>query len=176
MASALRQGEDPNVRTADDQGGGYTPLIMAARNDDVAMVNLLLDYNADINAATNFGQTALLEAASQRKADVVEVLLARGADTESMNRFGMNALLTVCSNSKQARSLEVAAALLRGKADPNIESRTRFTALMYAAFEGNEAMVRLLLSYGALRVVDDSRLTARALAASSGHYHLVPLL
>jgi ankyrin repeat protein len=172
VASALRQGEDPNFRTAD----GYTPLILAARHSDVAMVNLLLDYQADINAAMNFGQTALLEAATQRHAAVVEALLARGADTEAKNQFGMNALLTVCSNSRQRHSLEVAAALLQGKADANVESRTRFTPLMFAAIEGDEAMVRLLLSQGALRKVGDSLLTARVLAASLGHHRVVPLL
>ena len=55
-ASALLEaGADPDPR----QQGGYTPLLAAAHNDDVSMVEMLLRYGADRGLAADDGRDPL---------------------------------------------------------------------------------------------------------------------
>ena len=60
---------------------GYTPLHSAAFWDaDPAVIELLLDRGADINAVSDFGYTAINRAAAGVAGPaVVELLLERGA-------------------------------------------------------------------------------------------------
>ncbi len=53
----------------------------AARAGNIAVMKLLLDRGADVNARENYkGQTALMWAAAERHPDVVKLLLEHGAD------------------------------------------------------------------------------------------------
>jgi hypothetical protein len=70
--------------SVDPQGeSGWTPLISAAYLGDVEMVEVLLNYGADIQAQTIFGRTALHWAAGSHHfsdPEVVRLLLKYGAD------------------------------------------------------------------------------------------------
>src|SRR5919201_4225820 len=68
-----------NVR-ATTRIGGYTPLLIASRNGDAAMIDALLAGGADPNNATTNGTTALMLAAAAGRNDAVKRLLAKGAD------------------------------------------------------------------------------------------------
>ena len=74
----IREGAD--LDAFDDIG--YTPLHHAAKNQHVALIELLLDAGADINAReeeTN-SDTAVSVAAADSSPEVVKLLLERGAD------------------------------------------------------------------------------------------------
>src|SRR5437763_11336534 len=58
--------------------GEMTPLFMAAKNGNPAMVTLLLDAKAQVNNATSNGTTPLMLAASSGSAETVKVMLDRG--------------------------------------------------------------------------------------------------
>jgi len=72
---------------------GYAPLHYAAKYEDHAMVKLLLDAGADINAReeeTN-SNTAVSVAASDASPEMVKLLLQRGADPTITGWMGMDA-------------------------------------------------------------------------------------
>ena len=59
--------------------GGYTPLTLAAKNGNAAMVAALLKGGADPNTTTSTGVTPLMLAAQSGRADAVKVLIDGGA-------------------------------------------------------------------------------------------------
>ena len=88
----LQSGADVNTRAP----SGATPLIIAARTGNNAIVRLLMEKGADVNAI-NFnsfgGETALMIAASQVNLEAVELLLAHGADVNVAESHGVTALI-----------------------------------------------------------------------------------
>lgn len=74
-----------------------TPLMNAARQNDLARVRMLLADGADVNAKTDQGETALYEAIERLdlKADnlpIVDALLHAGADPNEKEAYGMSPL------------------------------------------------------------------------------------
>jgi uncharacterized protein len=63
--------------------GSYTPLLLAARNGDAAVVDALIAGRADVNAATSNGTTALMLAAGAGDVATVEALLEHGASVNA---------------------------------------------------------------------------------------------
>ena len=139
---------------------GVTPLLEASRSGNAAMVDLLLRAGADPKKAHPEGETPLLSAARAGSVPTVRLLLARGADVNHAEKFQQTTALMWASAEGH---LDVVDLLLEAGADPNrrghISSLTTrhngdhptggFTALMFAARNGNEAMVRKLVSRGA---------------------------
>src|SRR4029453_17131298 len=78
MANALLRAK-ANVK-AQTRIGAYTPLHIAARTGNPAVVRPLLSGGRDGKAPTTSGATALPLAAAAGNADVVKALLAKGAD------------------------------------------------------------------------------------------------
>lgn len=80
-----------NVR-AKKSGLGYTPIMFACylttSTEYPQIVDLLLDYGADLDARTNDGRTALMMAVQDGLYGVVDALLRRGADLSARNRQG----------------------------------------------------------------------------------------
>jgi ankyrin repeat protein len=124
MAVLLKAGATPGK--AHPQG--ETPLMAAARAGSVPGVKLLLEQKVDLNAAESVEQTtALMFAAAEGHVDVVDVLLKAGADP--------NRQAHVTSLSERT-----------GNSD---HPTGGFTALMWAARNGEEAVVRRLAAGGA---------------------------
>jgi len=67
---------------------GDTALILAALNNQVEAVRLLLDHGAKIDAIGSFGNTALISASRKESA---ELLVERGANLKIKNKFGRTA-------------------------------------------------------------------------------------
>ena len=76
-AMLLQAGANPKATT---RVGAYTPLILAARSGNAAVMAPLLAAGADVNARTSNGTTPLMLAAAAGDASAVETLVARGAD------------------------------------------------------------------------------------------------
>ncbi len=91
-AEALNQlllaGADVN---ASDKGG-YTPLMLAASNNQAACVALLAAHGAALDhAEPSLGWTALIWAAKQGHRDAVQVLLTQGANPALIDKSGKTA-------------------------------------------------------------------------------------
>ena len=88
----LQSGADVNVQ----DGTGATPLIIAAKSGNNAMMKLLIEKGADVNANTFYiKQTALMIASHQVNMEAIELLLAHSADINISDTHGQTALSEV---------------------------------------------------------------------------------
>lgn len=82
----------PHENVNSKAGSGNTPLMLAAKNGDEAMVRWLLDNKADAEARNNLGNTALLAAVETGNVAVITLLLDAGALPARKNNMGISAL------------------------------------------------------------------------------------
>ncbi|OQW40251.1 MAG: hypothetical protein A4C66_02365 [Nitrospira sp. HN-bin3] len=154
-------------------GNDAPPIILAARDGDVAAVRALLQQGADANAKTRGGRTALVIAAWWGRTPVVQALLEKGADVNAKNPEGWTALLAAVRASHTA----VAQVLLEKGADINAKNSEGWTALMGAAREDNAAIVKVLLDGGAdVNAKNSEGWTALIAAAKHGNPFIIKLL
>lgn len=84
--------------------GGDTCLIMASREASSAMVSLLLDYGAEVDARNKRGRSALMEASLWGRLETAQILLSRGADKnlqDKKNRRALDLTLPNLQNRKE---------------------------------------------------------------------------
>lgn len=130
--------------------GSSSPLLRAAKTDDAEGIGRLIREGADVNmksaAVSDWGKTALMEASLRGYNDIVAPLLRAGADIDATDIYGDTALIFASGKGH----LETVKLLLANRAAVNARSTyTKSTALMCAAVNGYEAIVRLLLDAGA---------------------------
>lgn len=73
---------------------GKTPLHEATENHKLEIVQVLLDYGADVNAVSNGDYTALHIAATNGDTAIINLLLSRNADIKKLDEFQRNPLQT----------------------------------------------------------------------------------
>jgi ankyrin repeat protein len=153
-----------------------TPLIYAARANDIESVKVLLAAGADINQTTNYGWSPLLVATQNRYYKLGAYLLENGADANLGNKGGWVPLYIATDNRNIENGdypvrrgdmdhLEFIKLLLDKGANVNArmkdstETRTVFTnqwldengatAFLRASQSGDVELMKLLLSRGA---------------------------
>jgi ankyrin repeat protein len=174
VRTQLNQHADVNVRSDD----GATALLWAAHWNDLETAELLIRAGADVNAANDFRITPLSLACTNGSATLVERLLKAGANPNAPIATGETPIMTCASTGNVdavqmlvARGADVNAkeplqnqtALMWAAAEhhpdvvrtlvehgANLQDRTRkgFTALHFAAREGELESTRLLLAAG----------------------------
>ncbi|KAI8398630.1 hypothetical protein FOFC_19845 [Fusarium oxysporum] len=132
-----------NVDTKD--GEGRTPLWWATKKGHKAVVQLLLDWGAYIEAADEWGQTPLARAAETGHKAVVQLLLDRGAYIEAADEWDQTPLSYAAQNGHEA----VVQLLLDRGAHIEAADKSGQTPLSRAAENGHEAVVQLLLDRAA---------------------------
>ncbi|XP_076803702.1 uncharacterized protein LOC143447466 isoform X2 [Clavelina lepadiformis] len=145
----MQAGASPNQRMREDKSSeraidvGY-PLQEASKQGDEAIVQVLLDYGADVNIGqdTRTG-TALHLAAKHNHVEVARILLSHGADIIAIDRC----LNTPLHLAAEHRSVTTAELLLQHGAPINAKNAGLLTSLHKAA--GSEVMSQLLLDNGA---------------------------
>ncbi|CAK8677238.1 unnamed protein product [Clavelina lepadiformis] len=133
--------EDKSSERAIDVG---YPLQEASKHGHEAIVQVLLDYGADVNIGqdTRSG-TALHLAAKHNHVEVARILLSHGADIIAIDRC----LNTPLHLAAEHRSVTTAELLLQHGAPINAKNAGLLTSLHKAA--GSEVMSQLLLDNGA---------------------------
>lgn len=92
LQGMLKVCEQLIARDADVNKTGWTPLHYAATNGHLAIISLLLENHAYIDAASPNGTTPLMMAARYGSSAAVKLLLDEGADPSVKNVNGLTAL------------------------------------------------------------------------------------
>lgn len=159
------------VNKKDEQGN--TPLHWAVYQGSEAVVRLLLDRGADLEAKNCIGWTALHCTFSQQNKGVIRLLLDRGADVNTKDNSGKTALHVAAKWEKEA----VVRLLIEKGADIEAKDKFEKTALCLAARAGSEVMVRLLIEKGAdIKAKTNNGLTLLHDAARAGREAVVRFL
>ena len=99
---------------ADVNKTGWTPLHYAATKGDPAMIDLLLESHAYIDAESPNGSTPLMMAAMYGTTSAVKLLLESGADPSLRNEQGLTAI-DFAQRGQRLESVEVISAFIRAK-------------------------------------------------------------
>ena len=156
----LKAGADPNRALP----SGETPLMAASRTGAVPVVKLLLARGADVNARETIkSQTALMWAVSEEHADVVKALVEGGADVTARSAVRKRRVNTDGAGFGAGEVLD--------------KEQGGYTALLFAAQQGDVALARILLDRGASpNDAAPDGTTALVVASHSGHGALASLL
>ena len=135
---------------------GTTPLMFACRMRDSAVVRLLIERGANVNARSDFQMTPLMNVCCSAVEirpgfDIVKLLIHKGADINVKNNNGETALRMACRcNSKE--NAQIAKILLDNGADVNTKNLDGETALMAACGNSDREhaqIAKILLDNGA---------------------------
>jgi ankyrin repeat protein len=134
----LAAGADPNMVDRN----GDPMIVIAARANSIAAMDMLLGAKVNVNARTKHGDTALMVAALSGRLDLAKKLRANGAE---VRQPGWNALIYAAAGGQD----EMVRYLLAEGGDINAVAANGMTALMMAAHEAKASTVDLLLARGA---------------------------
>jgi ankyrin repeat protein len=150
-----------------------TPLLCAAGNGHVSVVQLLLEHNAAIDSRNDRGQTPLAVAAIDGHESVVCLLLQHNASVNSSDNKGRTALAHAAENGHEP----TVRILLDNAADIEIRNDLGDNPLSMAAKKGHETVVQLLLERGAaVDVRNNISQTPLMVTASLGGVSVMSLL
>jgi uncharacterized protein len=122
-----------------------TPLSLACTNGSAALVELLLKAGANPDTPIATGETPIMTCASSGSADAVRMLIARGAGVNAKEPSeNQDALMWAAAEHHP----DVVRTLIEAGADLQARTRKGFTALHFAAREGDLEVTRLLLGAG----------------------------
>ena len=156
--------------------GGEAPLYLAIALDDLFLLKTLISKGANVNRKSN-GVTPLARAAELNKPKVVAFLIKNDAEINEPNDNGETPLYVAMQKGHDI----VAGILLSKSADPQGDanwSNQIGTPILHLATEnGNPALVRVLINYGAeVDATDYMDNTALCIAAELGHSDIVRTL
>lgn len=172
LIASAKLGEVARVRELLSKGAavnapdrrGLTPLMWASASGNLEVVQQLLERGATVDRRAADGTTALMLASANGFTEIARALLGRGAD------------VTAAKGGVKARQL----AFDRGHTDVVAlldRAETLGSRLLVAAAEGNDTVVRQLLSTGApANVTNERGETALMMAARNGDLGMLQAL
>jgi ankyrin repeat protein len=154
-----------------------TPLTIACMKGDKMMVNLLLEYGADVNFTNRQNESPLISACDYSRLDIIKLLLKNPkTDINMPDAYGTTPLMLGVVQDE----IQIVRILLQdSRLDINLQNQHGITALMFAANKGYDKIVRLIL-YEQRDVRQDLESnngnTALLLAIMTGQLPVVKLL
>ncbi len=179
LDSLLQTGIDVNI-TEEDRGATVL-LIASSFKDYEDVVSFLISRGADVNFKGKDGRTPLIWAAGN-SFESIKILLENGADVNAKGDDGMNAFIQSTFGILSKKVLtEVMDLLLENGANVNSalisKNAAGWTALHFAAVNGDYDLVKYLLSRGAnVNHTSDEGSTALSLARQEKYEALVSFL
>ncbi len=185
---------DPDAAPVGYSNGGFTPLLFAAREGDLASARLLIAGGADVDAVASDGKPPVSMAIYNGNYALASLLLDSGSRVDHPDAEGFTPLFWAVDRRNMewnpgfpwtvtADPLPLIRKLLDAGADPNRfvdktpRSRRNFggspriqfaTTLMRAAYSADLELVQLLLDYGADPDIRSSA-NETPLLAAAGH-------
>ncbi|KAH7186154.1 ankyrin repeat-containing domain protein [Fusarium flagelliforme] len=166
LESGVEQGNERIVQLLLDRGAydgslgesqNKNVLCTAASKGYLGVLQLLLDYGADIESKDAYGQTALFAAASEGHLPIVECLLRCRAKIEATSLNGETPLI----RAAKGQHIRTVRHLLHHGANTEARKQRGMNALMIAMKYRDFALAQTLLDYGAdINAVDDLNETA----------------
>ncbi|XP_016052408.1 PREDICTED: cortactin-binding protein 2 [Miniopterus natalensis] len=124
---------------------GHSALYSAAKNGHTDCVRLLLNAEAQVNAADKNGFTPLCAAAAQGHFKCVELLIAYDANINHAADGGQTPLYLACKNGNK----ECIKLLLESGTDRSVKTRDGWTPIHAAVDTGNVENLKLLMYHRA---------------------------
>ena len=128
-----------------DKKYGSTPLLFACQNGHIDVAKILLQYGANIRAASYNGATALHYATQSGNINVIEMVLKEGLNVNATNYQGMTSL----HMAVKKRLIDIVELLIENGA--NIFAKTKAknsNCLLLASQKGHVEMMKLLIEKG----------------------------
>ena len=145
--------------------GSLTPLMLAAKNGNAAVVKTLVEAGADVNAADDHGTTVLMLAASAGSAEAVRTLIEHGADVNAREgAHGQTALMFAAALNRD----EAIRQLLAHRADTAIETKAMKLPKPGPRFDDPEKPQAKPAAAGPKESAADQKTNLDALAAATG--------
>ncbi|XP_038126699.1 kinase D-interacting substrate of 220 kDa B isoform X2 [Cyprinodon tularosa] len=149
---------------------GQTPLMLAAEQGSLEIVQELIRRGANVNLDDVDCWSALISAAKEGHLEVVRELLENSAYIEHRDMGGWTALMWAAYKGR----VEVTQLLLEHGANPNTTGQYSVYPIIWAAGRGHGEIVRLLLQHGAkVNCSDKYGTTSLIWASRKGHYDCV---
>merc|ERR1712096_410665 len=174
----LNPNYDPEFRSATFVDHDFemhrTPLHYSSERGDVNTMQILIQFQANVNAQDGELNTPLHLAMQEEFNDAIDVLLQSGADVNLGNlEMGVNSPLI---NAVYHNKHNLAIVLIESKADINHQGMSDMTALHLAARSGNATMARILMSAKADTTKKCACGTVLDLAIKNGKQELLQVL
>jgi len=143
-AARARLNAGANVNARDPRG--RSPLMAAVVNGRRAMVDLLIQHGANVNAVgSRGGDTPLILAASEGETIIGRALIRAGARVNYQNNDGDTALIVASAGGEIGMVEE----LVRAGANVNLRENYGHTALYHAETRGHRRCANYLRAHGA---------------------------
>lgn len=141
---------------------GYTALKIAISKELIVIIKRLLEF-PEIDVSSSHGKlTPLMTAAMHGTVEILQLLLEYpGIQINGTGELGNNALMMTIQHPNKSTGLKMARTLISAGIDIHVKNRAGQTALIIAAYYGNNPIVQLLLNAGAdINVQDNNGSTA----------------
>ncbi|XP_061667440.1 kinase D-interacting substrate of 220 kDa B [Syngnathoides biaculeatus] len=168
--TALRDHLDRFKEVDGRSDNGQTPLMLAAEQGSLDIVQELIRQGANVNLDDVDCWSALISAAKEGHVEVVKELLENSAYIEHRDMGGWTALMWASYKGR----VEVTKALLENGANPNTTGQYSVYPIIWASGRGHADIVKLLLDGGAkVNCSDKYGTTSLIWASRKGHFECV---
>ncbi|KAG9389962.1 Protein tyrosine kinase [Carpediemonas membranifera] len=170
--AALAQATGVNLEIADKSGD--TPILNASMKNNTEMARILIQAGANCSRVRANGCSALFVAAEHDTVDMVELLASTKPELiDLVDKKGRSPLFATALFNK----VDSALVLLKHRADPNLTTVEKRTALIAAAVENHHRIVELFIKFGAnLDLKDGDDDSALMACCINGHTESARLL
>ena len=154
----------------DAEAGGYTkmsPVCYACMKNRIDIVRLLLEAKASPKTSAGWSVHHACAIMEEDDEAITNLLLQRGFEVNSKEAY---AGATPLMEAVKHQNLSITTALLAAGANIDDQTKKGCTALMFAAYSADEAMIQLLCSHGAKpHIESESNETAMSFALKAGN-------